>query len=280
MNASCLSHCLTDAEREEFEERGYLVFEAVLSSPTVTNLIAVSDRLDAQLRCERGVGPHERMTVRDVLWRDAALLDLIDCPTVFPKVWGVLGWNIQIYHSVLAYSPPPPPGTDAVQIQGWHQDSGQLNADLELHPRPRISVKVGFFLSDCSQPGRANLWVVPGSHRREEIRIPDGTQPNGAEPVLCPAGGAVLFDRRIWHTASSNTCDVTRKVLLYGYSYRWLRPRDDQSVEHLYERCDPIRRQLLGASPTGGFGYTSPTDEDVPLRGWLREHLGEPAEPA
>lgn len=43
------------------------------------------------------------------------------------------------------------------------------------------------------------------------------------------------------------------------------------------ERCDPIRRQLLGASPTGGYGYTSPTDEDVSLRGWLREHAPEAA---
>jgi hypothetical protein len=49
------------------------------------------------------------------------------------------------------------------------------------------------------------------------------------------------------------------------------------TVSHLIDRCDPIRRQLLGASPTGGHGYTSPTDEDVPLRTWLREHLGEAA---
>ena len=61
-----------------------------------------------------------------------------------------------------------------------------------------------------------------------------------------------------------------------GYSYRWLRPRDDMTVEHLMDRCDPIRKQLLGAS-TGGFGYTSPSEEDVPLKDWIRTHLGEDA---
>ena len=43
------------------------------------------------------------------------------------------------------------------------------------------------------------------------------------------------------------------------------------------DRCDPIRAQLLGASPSGGHGYTSPTEEDVPLKGWIREHLGPEA---
>ena len=26
-----------------------------------------------------------------------------------------------------------------------------------------------------------------------------------------------------------------------------------------------------------GFGYTSPSEEDVPLREWIREHVGEEA---
>ena len=48
------------------------------------------------------------------------------------------------------------------------------------------------------------------------------------------------------------------------------------TVSHFMDQCDPIRQQLLGAG-TGGFGYTSPSDEDVPLKTWLREHLGEEA---
>ena len=74
--------------------------------------------------------------------------------------------------------------------------------------------------------------------------------------------------------------DVPRKVLFYGYSYRWLRPRDNMSVGHYLERCDPIRRQLLGVSSTGGYGYSSPSPEDVPLRAWLEEHLEAAAVPA
>ena len=45
------------------------------------------------------------------------------------------------------------------------------------------------------------------------------------------------------------------------------------TVEHLIDQCNPIQQQLLGAS-TGGMGYTSPQEIDVPLKPWLREHLG------
>jgi hypothetical protein len=48
-------------------------------------------------------------------------------------------------------------------------------------------------------------------------------------------------------------------------------------MDHWWNRLDPIRKQLFGNAPTGGYGFTSPTDEDVPLRGWLSEHLGEEA---
>ena len=81
-----------------------------------------------------------------------------------------------------------------------------------------------------------------------------------------------MFDRRLWHSAGQNYSDITRRALFYGYSYRWLKPRDNMTVAHYMDRSDPIRRQLLGASPNGGFGYTSPEDEDVPLKVWLEEH--------
>jgi ectoine hydroxylase-related dioxygenase (phytanoyl-CoA dioxygenase family) len=194
-------------------------------------------------------------------------------------VWGILGWNIQLYHSHLAITPPGPP--DEAQVNkrlGWHQDSGRLNIEMETTPRPRISLKVAFFLTDTTELGRANFYVAPGSHLQNQLTFPaDGvSDPEGATPVQVPPGTAVFFDRRLWHAASPNFSKVSRKVLFYGYSYRWLRPRDNMTVSHFMDRCDPIRRQLLGAG-TGGFGYTSPSDADVPLKTWIREHLGEAA---
>ncbi|MCZ6677719.1 MAG: phytanoyl-CoA dioxygenase family protein [Candidatus Poribacteria bacterium] len=279
MDTACLAHCLTQEEHEQFERDGYFIVEDALPPQMVKDLNAVVDRLDAQYRPEQGLGPHERFNIMDFIGKDDLFLELIDCPTTFPKVWGILGWHIQLYHSHMGITPAPAPGAQPEKKRfGWHQDSGRLNSDLEGNPRPRVSLKIGYFLTDTTELGRANFYVIPGSHLWNKLEMPeDGvSNPEGATAVRVGPGTAVFFDRRIWHAATPNFSNVPRKVLFYGYSYRWLRPRDNMTVDHYMERSDPIRRQLLGAS-TGGLGYTSPRDEDVPLRAWMTEHLGEEA---
>ena len=93
-------------------------------------------------------------------------------------------------------------------------------------------------------------------------------------PLQVGAGSAVIFDRRLWHAASPNYGNHARKVLFYGYAYRWIRPKCIMDVDDLMVKADPIRRQLLGAT-TGQSRYYRPTDEDVPLRTWLRENSDE-----
>jgi hypothetical protein len=279
MDTACLDYCLTEEERLQFEKNGFFIVKDALPPQMVEDLTAVVDRLDAQYRPEQGLGLHDRLNIMDFLGKDELFLELLDWPTTFPKVWGILGWHLQLYHSHLGISPPVDPAEKPEKKRlGWHQDSGRLNRDLETTPRPRISLKVGYFLTDTTEIGRANFYVVPGSHLKNELELPaDGTSdPDGTMAVQAAPGDAVFFDRRLWHAASPNFTDVSRKVLFYGYSYRWLRPRDNMTVEHFMDRSDPIRRQLLGAS-SGGLGYTSPSDEDVPLKTWLIEHLGEEA---
>jgi ectoine hydroxylase-related dioxygenase (phytanoyl-CoA dioxygenase family) len=141
---------------------------------------------------------------------------------------------------------------------------------------PRVSMKVGFFLSDVSEPGRGNLCVVPGSHRTQHPqRDGDGSLVGGIE-VLAAPGDAVVFDRRIWHSASTNTWSEARKALFYGYSYRWLRPKSAMDFGSWLDTVDPIRRQLLGWA-TSANGYFEPQDADVPLRAWIRDNLGPDA---
>jgi ectoine hydroxylase-related dioxygenase (phytanoyl-CoA dioxygenase family) len=109
---------------------------------------------------------------------------------------------------------------------------------------------------DCPQDGKSN--------------------PAGAEPLCMSPGSAVLLDRRTWHSRSANLSDLTRKVVWLGYSYRWLRPKDDMTVDHLYPQLDPIRRQILGDGLSAN-GVYDPHDGDVPLRSWLEEHCPEDA---
>ena len=264
MDIACLEHCLTEDERTQFERDGFLVVENALSPPMVAGLTKAVDRV------KPGV---------DFIGKDDLFLEIVDCPTTLPKVWGILGWNIHLYHTHITITPPlSPEDQQAKKRLHWHQDSGRVNLDIETIPAPRISVKVGYFLTDVSERGRGNFSVIPGSHLKDEVEFPPDSvsDPADAFEVRVPAGTAVIFDRRIWHVGGRNVSDITRKVLFVGYSLRWFHPRDAMTVSHYMDRSDPIRRQLLG-SKTGNLGLTTPKNEDVPLREWMREHLGEAA---
>ncbi|MGH2808160.1 MAG: phytanoyl-CoA dioxygenase family protein, partial [Actinomycetota bacterium] len=184
--------------------------------------------------------------------RDPAYLELLDLDTTFPIVADILGWNIYMYHCHIDQQPPLRGLVEPVWA--WHQDGGRQNVEIETEPtRPRLSVKVALFLSDISQPGRGNLKVVPGSHRRNRLARPrDGAplvDPRGAIELCVPPGAAVIFDRRLWHSRSDNRSRVTRKVLFLGYTYRWIRARDDYPIDWSAEpfvNMSPLRKQLLG----------------------------------
>lgn len=280
MDPKSLEHCLTQEERQQFEQNGYFIVPDALPSPLVRDLAAVVDRLDLRYRQEHGIDRREMIHILDFIGRDDLFLRLLDWPLTFPKVWGILGWNIQLYHTDMIITPPRRIRPRERSRLEWHQDSGRLNLELEGDPRPRVSLKIGFFLTDTSKPGCGNFTIVPGSHRHNRLQLPEdgASDPDDALTVRVPPGTAVFFDRRLWHSGSPNDSDRTRKVLFYGYSYRWLRPRDDMTVDHVMDRCDPIRQQLLGAS-TGGMGYTSPGPVDVPLKAWMERHLPPEAVP-
>jgi ectoine hydroxylase len=276
MDTACLQYLLTNDEKRQFNEEGYLVVEDALAPDQVTHLTALSDSIHARKVAE-GFDPKKALFYPNFIPDDPAFAALVDYPKTLPKVWGLLGWNIYLYHAHLIVTPPSGE-TPSDRTFGWHQDSGRVNVEIECHPRPRLSLKVAYFLSDVSEPGRGNFWILPGSHLCDTLDLPADRvgQPEGAIPVCVKPGTAVFFDRRLWHTASPNWSDITRKVLFYGYGYRWIRTKDDMTVQSLWESSDPIRRQLLGDGVNANGHYT-PTDDDVPLRLWLREHAPQDA---
>ncbi len=273
MDPSCLRHSLSGPERRQFEQAGYLVIENAVSASRLDRLVNVCNCL-LKLKRQAGLASHAPFSEPNVIGKDPVLVEMIDCETTFPKVWGILGWNIYLYHSHIDVTPPsdpsPPPGSPTV---AWHQDSLRVNDEIESSPRPRLSLKIGYYLSDVSEPGRGNTLIVPGSHLQDEIEVPadQRSNPPGAIPICVAPGSAVMIDRRLWHSRSRNQSDIPRRVLWIGYSYRWLRPKDQMTVEQLYSDLDPIQRQLLGDNPSNNGCY-APADPDVPLRKWLREH--------
>ena len=238
---------------DTLDRSGFAIVEDALSADVIAQLTSAVDRVAA----ERGGGSIHEL---GFIGLDPAFVELVDHPATLPLVLNALGSNIFMYHCHLDVHPPAP-------LDGkwrWHQDGGRQNLDLPA-PRPRLSLKVAFFLTDVQDETQAPMWIIPGSQRRDHLER-NGTRPSGATPLLVSAGTAVIFDRRLWHARGDNTSARTRKALFLGYTYRWIRARDHlQGIDGRFlDTLDPVRRQLLGGSATT-FSYWFPTEEDAPL---------------
>ena len=273
MNVDCLNYCVTDEQVRQFREDGYLIVKQALPSDWVSRLLTVVDEIDASVRARNDFGPSVRVSLFDIFRLDDndILLELIDYPTVFPLVWGLLGPAIQVYMSHLVVYPSE--GVKPKPQQYIHRDGAAIREDLKresVFPEPMLSFKVSFWLTDVVTPEYGAIRIIPGSHK-----LSDGYLHNiSAKAIhLCvDAGDVIIHDRRVVHSRGLNTSDVIRKTIFMGYGYRWLRKLGNDKVSaKVIERCknDPIRLQLLG-EPFGWNSYWEPSL--LPLKDWLDTH--------
>jgi ectoine hydroxylase len=266
---------------------GFLAIPGALGPPAVARLADALDRVYEEEVARGHTRAGEAMHLLGGIGRDDLFLDLLDHPAVFPVIWGELGWNIHLYHCHLDVTPPrtEPRRRGA---WGWHQDGGRQNLELDCDPRPRMSLKVAFWFSDVSVPGRGNMQIVPGSHKSNTLPRPDHPEfgfdpPAGAEPVLASPGDAFIFDRRLWHSRSDNRSEHTRRVIFLAYSFRWVRPRDELGIDPCSDRfrgLSRVRRQLLG-EPADRLHQWGLQPAAVPLQAELnRLGLLNPAVPS
>src|SRR5258708_3526907 len=94
---------VTRAERDDFFERkGFLIIPDALPPDVVRRTRDAVGRLAKENPRPKQI----TINIADILGKDDAFLDLIDCPRVFPKIWGILGWNIWVQHSHLVVNLP------------------------------------------------------------------------------------------------------------------------------------------------------------------------------
>jgi ectoine hydroxylase-related dioxygenase (phytanoyl-CoA dioxygenase family) len=248
-----------------FDDEGYARLPGALDPALVEEL---GDAVDRVWDRHRDGSSPAALHLLAFLREDRRFVRLLDHRPVIDVVAEALGPNIFMYHAHLDVHPPEREPSTAWK---WHQDGGIQNRDLETSPRPRMSVKVAYFLTDVSAPGRGNFVVLPGSHRLDTIERPvAGNDVAGAVPILAEPGDAVVFDRRLWHMRSPNRSTITRKALFLAYTYRWVRPRDDLRLPaRLVRDLTPVQRQLAGVDAEDPFPLWMPDRSPLPLREML-----------
>ena len=266
---------LTPDQRTSFERDGYLIVRNVLDRPTIDRLIAASDRLIASPLQE------SRQTIADGLYDgfrncvalDDAYIPLLTHPKVTPLVVQLMGPNLHLFTSHLIYRQPDPVGTPTTKrLPGWHRDIQGVDVDLGHGNVPRLDIKCAYYLTDLSSPNSGATMMAPGTHKLNgPLNFPEGSaDPVGAvEPLLNP-GDCVLFENRTYHAAAANLSGRTRKAVMIGYTYMWMRAADFVvQPPELIEKLDPIGQQLLDGlrDPRGHF---VPGGISAPLRDWWK----------
>jgi ectoine hydroxylase-related dioxygenase (phytanoyl-CoA dioxygenase family) len=264
---------LSLTQRQHFDEHGYMIVPQALDAQTVARLIEVGDRFMAQ------AGPvdnHYANRYIDLLY-DSALTQLTTCSTTVPLVLQLLSPEIRLTRANIIYKYPQPvsdqptyPDGDGRSFRNWHRD---LNNFSPNHPiRGTVCIRVGYCLTDFTEPNSGVTLLVPGSHKlTEQLRFnkDELDPPHFVEPSL-RAGDAYLFSTSMYHTPAVNFTDRPAKGLLVSYAYNWWAHRHPPPDEATLECMDAIEAQLFGKEFHG---------PEVPLRQWGKAHGLEMDEP-
>ncbi len=263
---------LTTEQREAFETDGYLVVPNALDSDAVERLREAADRL-AQVFLNKSEVPnrpeYNHLDLRPGLLREQALLALVSNSSTVPHVVQLLSPNIHLHSTALIYKRPSRPDVPSFR-RGWHRDI-RIPGDLGHESLPRVGIKICYCLTDFHQANSGMTVLARGTHLRQSpLNLGKGkVDPDDVEvcDLKLNAGDAFLFENRIFHTAAPNLSDRVSKVLMFGYSYRWMKPEVylDAPDRRQLGNPGPVSWQLLG-------GYR---DIDTPpwaLQRWAKQH--------
>ena len=146
-----------------------------------------------------------------------------------------------------------------------------MNRDLGIHPQPRISMKIAYFLSDTTHLVRANLYVIPGSHRHGysdypdvpdageavfHLEIdPDQVDETGAVDLVLEPNQLSIHDVRLIHGSRASTSSECRMLFVVRYI--------PARVPYNRQQGESFPTFLARGSDAGG-GH-----DDGPMKAWL-----------
>lgn len=224
---------LTQAQREDYFEKGYLLVESVIPMALVEQMRSVTDtwveksrkvaKSDAIFDLEPGHGPSNPRLRRlsspvehdERYWafaRDSIIPDIVS---------DLVGRDVKFHHSKLNFK-----WANGGEEVKWHQD-------IQYWPHTNYSpLTVGTYLYDVGSE-QGPLGAIPGSHKGELFdEYNDKDQWVGcisntdlervrldtAEYLMGPAGSITIHNCRTIHGSTPNDSDLGRPLLLNAYS--------------------------------------------------------------
>ncbi|MAE59953.1 MAG: hypothetical protein CMJ49_01200 [Planctomycetaceae bacterium] len=281
---------MTDQQKDELNDRGFIILENVLAADEVDTISQAIDEVVARVREARDLPDNVALGIRNGLVYHDEILNLLDRPDILSMVVDVMGWNIHNRDSIVIVTMPQGPDDDPDQMPlGWHFDYEEEFAGSTVDgTMPIIDFKVGWYISDHSEPGHSTTLVVPGSYKwtpRQRATWEQWIDPDDIVSIDVPAGSAMLWRPTLLHGVTPNLTQNIRKTVQVSYTPRWIRPSGHiEQDPDLIARSSPVRRQLLGAmgnlmnplgkdvanNPNSQYWFTDDWD-NVPLKAWAEQ---------
>ena len=266
---------MTPEQGRAMEQEGCFVVENALPPTVVAEIDAAIDELYDRDKAAGRLPEEGRLNLRNCVTEHDAFLQLIDWPTTFPKAMGILNWNIHLITSQLLVQPPKDRPEQPMRV-GLHRDGGTSAREM-TEPHPKILFKIGYVISDQSDPASGATVLVPGSNRYigGPSTDPETGGARGAIAMNHKPGTAFFFEQRTYHGPGHNYSGKPRKTVFVGYAYRWVKPMDYIVMpDELVARSNDVQRQLLGVAGDA-LSFYLPQDEDVPLKAIMAEHAAD-----
>jgi ectoine hydroxylase-related dioxygenase (phytanoyl-CoA dioxygenase family) len=235
---------LTDDEKNQLDEAGYLSIPQVMSADTIQEICRLQDELLAAEGDMAGIEVHREAgtdRLSDLINKGDVYHIVISQPRVLAAIAHVLQGDLQL-SSLNSRAALPGKG-----LQGLHADWGRLETPGEFQ------VCNSMWLLDDYTPNNGATRVVPGTHRG--TLLPQDVMQNTADAhpdeilLQGKAGDVVVVNSHTWHGGTLNTTDKPRRVM-HGYFCRRHQPQQLDQQRYIRPRTWDVlskaQRVVLG----------------------------------
>jgi ectoine hydroxylase-related dioxygenase (phytanoyl-CoA dioxygenase family) len=243
--------------REEFDRRGYLIFERVLSPANIADIrAALAPHLARDLKGRNDFEGEKTNRVYALLAKSPLFAELAIHPLALAFAEAELGSSC-LLSALLAINLHP-----GETVQPWHFDDGGAKIP---RPRPPLGISTFWAIDDTTELNGATE-IIPGSHLWDG-QIVDGAvqssdfsqrgagRDTGERPdaikMVMPSGSLAITKGTLWHRGGANRSDRPRLIITPQYCAGWVRQLENMALavpadvaEQLPERA----RELIGYS--------------------------------
>jgi ectoine hydroxylase-related dioxygenase (phytanoyl-CoA dioxygenase family) len=246
--------------REQFDRRGYLIFERVLSPDQVAEIrTALAPFLARDLTGRNDFEGLRTNRIYALLAKSPVFAELAIHPLALAFAEAELGPSL-LLSALLAINLHP-----GETVQPWHFDDGGIKVP---RPRPALGISAFWAIDDTTELN-GSTEVIPGSHLWDQQSIEGAASPADfanrsasdagrdaddrpdAVKLAMPSGSLAIAKGTLWHRGGANRSDHPRLIITPQYCVGWARQLENMALAvpaELAEKLPERARELIGYS--------------------------------